>query len=382
VVDALLRSLPKEHRRELVPMAEVVERVCAALQPTDQTLTTAIARTLADVTGVRVPPTAFDPDRVPGHLRITFGVHDDRGNAIASGKDLVALQRSLAATVRSSVARAAPIEERKGITSWDFGDLPRTVETERSGAVVRAYPALLDDGDSVSIRVLTSAALQQRVMRTGVRRLLLIAVPVGKRAVGRDTSTSLLPDCCVAAADAVIHRHGDVPYTRSDFEVLLAAARDELPAEAARLLRLANEVRSAAAGVRSRLDRLVAPAVAAGANDARAQLERLTRDGFVLTAGGARLADVVRYVKAIDHRLARLPEAPQKDAMNLREVAALERRYTELLRRTAREDVTAEMVDVGWMLEELRVAVFAQTLGAAKGISATRVGRALAALGA
>ncbi|MBU6315527.1 MAG: ATP-dependent RNA helicase HrpA, partial [Acidobacteria bacterium] len=382
VVDALLRGLPKEHRRELVPMAEVVDRVVAALGHSDRPLAAELASTLAEVTGVRVPVTALDIERVPAHLRIGFAVHDDRGVVLARGKDLVALQRSLAARVRSTVARAAAIEERKGITSWDFGDLPTSVESERGDAVVRGYPALLDDGDSVSIRVLTSAALQTRVMRSGVRRLLLLAVPVGKRSVGRDTSTSLLPDCCAAAADAVISRHGVVPFTQAGFEALVAAARDELPTEAARLLRLANEVRALAAGVRDRLDRLVAPGVAASVADARSQLERLTRSGFVLTAGPDRLADVVRYVKAIDHRLARLPESPMKDATNMREVAALERRYTELLRRTAREDVTAEMVDLGWMLEELRVAVFAQTLGAARGASTTRISKALTAVGA
>ncbi|MFM7687618.1 MAG: ATP-dependent RNA helicase HrpA, partial [Actinomycetota bacterium] len=344
VVDALLRGLPKEHRRELVPMAEVVERVSGALQHGDGPLAEAVAATLAHVTGVRVPAAAFDAERVPAHLRITFAVHDDNGNTLGIGKHLPALQRSLAARVRSTVARAAAIEERKGITSWDFGDLPTTVSTDRDGVVVHGYPALLDDGDSVSIRVLTSPALQARVMRMGVRRLLLLAVPVGKRTVGRDTSTSLLPDCCVAAADAVITRHGDVPFDQHGFDALLAAARVELPTEAARLLGLANGVRSAAAAVRRRLERLVAPGVQASVADARTQLDRLTRDGFVLTAGAGRLADVVRYVKAIDHRLARLPEAPQRDASNMREVVALERRYTELLRRTAREDVTAEMV--------------------------------------
>jgi ATP-dependent helicase HrpA len=382
VVDALLRGLPKEHRRELVPMAEVVERVTAALQPDECPLTEALARTVQQTTGVRVPVEAFDQRRVPEHLRITFAVRDDRGAVVASGKDIVALQRSLAARVRATVARAAPIDERTGITSWDFGDLPTTVTVRRGEAEVKAFPALLDDGDSVSIRVLTSAALQQRVMRAGVRRLLLLAVPVGKRAVGRDTATSLLPDCCAAAADALIVRHGELPFTQAAFEALLEVARNELPTDAARLLRLANEVRTAAAAVRTRLERLVAPGVAASVSDARAQLDRLVRDGFVLTAGAARLPDVVRYVKAIDLRLARLPEAPQRDAANLRDVAALERRYTDLLRRTAREDVTSEMVDVGWMLEELRVSVFAQQLGAAKGASATRVGKVLASLGA
>jgi ATP-dependent helicase HrpA len=386
LVDALLRSLPKDYRRELTPMAEVVTRVVAALRPAtdalDEPLTAALARTVRAETGTAVPPRAFQLDRAPAHLRVTFAVHDQQGRVLASGKHLADLRSQLATAVRRSIADASPIDERRGITTWDVGDLPTSVEMTRNGLTLRGYPALLDDGDSVSLRVLTSPGLQAKVMHGGVRRLLLLAVPVGKRAVGRDTSTSLLPDCCVAAADAVIHRHGELPYTQAAFEALLTAARDALPTEAARLLKLANEVRLAATAVRTRLDRLVAPPVAASAADARAQLERLTRDGFVRTAGPTRLADLVRYVKAIDLRLTKLPEAPQKDAANLREVAALERRYTELLRRTARQDVTAEMVDVGWMLEELRVAVFAQTLGAAKGTSAARVSKALVAMGA
>jgi ATP-dependent helicase HrpA len=386
LVDALLRSLPKDYRRELTPMAEVVTRVVAALRPAtdalDEPLTSALARTVRAETGTAVPIRAFQLDRAPAHLRVTFAVHDQQGRVLASGKHLADLRSQLATAVRRSIADASPIDERRGITTWDIGDLPTSVEMTRNGLTLRGYPALLDDGDSVSLRVLTSPGLQAKVMHGGVRRLLLLAVPVGKRAVGRDTSMSLLPDCCVAAADAVIHRHGELPYTQAAFEALLTAARDELPTEAARLLKLANEVRLAATAVRTRLDRLVAPPVAASAADARAQLERLTRDGFVRTAGPTRLADLVRYVKAIDLRLTKLPEAPQKDAANLREVAALERRYTGLLRRTARQDVTAEMVDVGWMLEELRVAVFAQTLGAAKGTSAARVSKALVALGA
>jgi ATP-dependent helicase HrpA len=129
------------------------------------------------------------------------------------------------------------------------------------------------------------------------------------------------------------------------------------------------------------LQKLVAPAVAASAADAEAQLSRLVRPGFVAATGAARLPDVVRYVKAIDLRLTKLPEAPHKDQSNLREVADLERRYTDLLRHTPRGDVTPEMVDIGWMLEELRVSVFAQSLGATRGTSPARIVKALRAVG-
>ncbi len=396
LVDALMRSLPKEHRRELVPMGEVVAKVTAALEVSDRPLAHALASTVRDVTGVSVPASAFDLSKVPTHLRVNFVVDDEHGNPLAGGKDLDVLRAELASKVRAAIARTAPIEERKGITTWDIGDLPESVESTRNGITVRGFPTLLDDGDSVSIRVLTNPELQARVMRLGVRRLLLLAVPVGKRAVERDLTNqaklaiagarvmsleALEADCITAAADQVMAEHGQVPFTADDFAALVAYARDHLPDHAARLLRTAADVLGAASSVQSRLAKLVAPAVLASADDAAAQLARLVRPGFVVTTGPERLADVLRYVKAIDLRLTKLPEAPQKDQNNLRDVLALERRYTDLLRRTHRDDITTDLIEIGWMLEELRVSVFAQTLGAARGTSPARIQKALQAHG-
>ena len=396
LVEALVRNVAKEYRRELTPMNEVVAKVCAALDVDEVPLAHALSRTVQQVTGVTVPPREFQPTKAPLHLRVTFSIDDEHGNALAIGKNIDALREQLATRVRAAIARSTPIEERKGIVAWDFDDLPELVERQHDGITVRGYPALLDDGDSVSIRVFTNPELQAKVMRSGVRRLLLLAVPVNKRALERDltnagklavarsgTSTldELEQDCLVAAADAVMVHHGGITFTADGFAALVVAAKNELPDRAARLLRTATEVLIAAGSVHGRLDKLVAPAVAASANDAEAQLARLVRPGFVAATGPARLPDLVRYVKAIDLRLSKVPEAPHKDQANLREVVALERRYTELLRRTPRGDVTPEMVEIGWMLEELRVSVFAQTLGAARGTSPARIVKALAAFG-
>ncbi|MCY7300629.1 MAG: DUF3418 domain-containing protein, partial [Ilumatobacteraceae bacterium] len=133
--------------------------------------------------------------------------------------------------------------------------------------------------------------------------------------------------------------------------------------------------------VRGRLDKLVAPPVATSAADAREQLDRLVRPGFVAATGIARLADVVRYIRAIDHRLSKLPEDPYRDATKLRDVAAVEARYVALLRRTERDDITPEFIDVGWLLEELRVSIFAQQLSIARAVSLTKINKTLAALG-
>ena len=400
LVGALVRNLPKEHRRELVPMNEVVDKVVGRLGAPSgwedgTSLAAAVSATVHECTGVRVPVAAFDGERVPGHLRLSFSVDADDGTPLATGKDLLALQRQLSARQRLAVAQAAPIDERRGITAWDFGDLAAEVSTTRGGVVVRGYPALLDDGDSVSLRVFTSTSLQEKVLRGGVRRLLVLAVPVGVRAIQRDLTNAgklaiagvtsleaLRDDCLVAAADQLLAEFGDAPSTADGFAALVALARNELPDRAAVALATAAEVCVATAAVRARLERLVAPAVAAGADDARAQLERLVRPGFVAASGAARLRDLVRYVKAIDHRLAKLPEDPPRDAARLRDVAALERRYIAFLRRLHRDEITPEIVEVGWLLEELRVATFAQQLGTAKSVSVTRLTKELAALGA
>ncbi|HUC32758.1 MAG TPA: ATP-dependent RNA helicase HrpA, partial [Ilumatobacteraceae bacterium] len=396
LVDALLRSLPKEYRRELVPMNEVIDKVDAALGGPDAwedgtTMAAALATSLHEATGVRVPVAAFDLARLPAHLRITFAVDDERGVTLAHGKELAPLRDQLATRVRAAIARAAPIDERRGITSWDVGELATVVETVRDGVTVRGYPALMDDGDSVSIRVLTDEDTQRAVQHGGVRRLLLLAVPVGRRAIEADLTNSrslaiarsgfaldeLEADCLLAAADRIVTNAGDPPFTESGFAALVATARNELAVRAARALRLAADVLAVSVSARERLDRLVAPAVQSSVDDARGHLARLVRPGFVATAGTARLTDLVRYVQAIDHRLQKLPEDPARDRRKLAEVTGLEQRYRQLLGRS----VSREVVDLGWQLEELRVSLFAQQLGAAKGISAARLGRELAALG-
>jgi ATP-dependent helicase HrpA len=396
LVDALLRSLPKEHRRELVPMADVIAKVTQVLEPSDEPIVEAIARIVHTEVGARVPPSAFQLARIGSHLRMSWSIDDDDGQPLATGKDLEVLRVHLAPKVRAAIARSSPIDERTGITNWDFGDLPSMVEMQRGGVTVRGYPALLDDGHSVSIRVLTNAELQARVMRAGVRRLLLLAVPVSKRAIERDLTNQaklaiagarvapldeLELDCLIAAADDVMARHGAAVYTAAAFGALVDAAKNELPDRAARTLKAAADILGAVQKVHARLERMLAPAVLPSADDALAQLSRLVRNGFVTTTGTARLPDVLRYVQAIDHRLAKVPEAPQKDQANMREVLRLEQRYVDLLRRTERDDLTPHHIEIGWMLEELRVSVFAQPLGAARGTSPARIVKALAVLG-
>ena len=395
LVGALVRSLPKQYRRLLIPIAERAREAFEQVDPAGGPLVDELARVVSALAGERIPSSAFDIARVPDHLRISFAVEDADGRRVALGKDLEALRARFSSRTRVAIAETAQDLERAGLRTWDFATLPRLVEADRDGHAVRGYPALLDDGDSVSIRVLTNPAIQERVMRTGVRRLLLLAVPVGRKAVERDvtnevrlaigrgagiTLAGLADDCTIAAADRVIDEHGSVPWNEEDFLALRERARADLADIAADAMATAGRIIVATARVEARLDRLVAPALQPAVSDARAQLARLVRPGFVAASGVRRLDDVLRYVSAVDRRMERVAADTGRDRQRMDEVNALERRYEQLLRKLPRSAVTSEVVEVGWLIEELRVSLFAQVLGTSGPVSVPRITRELARL--
>ena len=391
LIQALVRTLPKHLRRNLTPLAENARLVAAAVRPRGDRLADALAIELTALAGEAIPASAFDVRLVADHLRITFVIEDDNADVVATGKDLDAVRSLVGGRVRAAIADAAPDIERSGITSWDFGDLPRIVETARGGHVVRGYPALLDDGNSVSIRVFSKPEIQQRIMVGGARRLLLLAVPVARKALERDVPNAarlaiaamghdlaaVLDDCVVAAAGQLLDERSGAMWTAADFAALVALAKRGLPMHSADAVAGACAVIVAADSVRTRLDRLVTPALQVSVGDARDQLNRLVRPGFVTSSGAVRLGDVLRYVRGIERRLERLPENPARDLQHLDEARAVEQRYAAFIAALAPSQVTRSVVDVGWMLEELRVSLFAQTLGTAVPVSTKRIDRAL-----
>ena len=395
LVAALMQTMPKDLRRQLIPAAETTAAAYRLLEVADEPLAVALARAVeAAVPGVRVPPRAFDASRVPDHLRITFAVHDETDAVVGVGKDLDEIKRRLRATLRAAVARVTPVDERRGITKWDVGDLPRRVDTVRGGHTVHGYPALLDDGDGVSLRVFTTAELQERVMRGGVKRLLLLAVPVGKRAVeaqlanrdklmlarfGPQTAEAIATDCVAAVAGRLVAEHGEV-WTTDQFDALVTTARRQLPLRSAIALRTSAEIIALAADIEEQLAKLISASVAPNVADVRRHLARLVRRGFVIAHGEHRLADVLRYVNGLKRRLDKLPENPAKDLHKLAEVRNVEREYSALLESLSPGDVGHEVIDLGWMLEELRVSIFAPSLGTSRPISTKRIVAELVAL--
>jgi ATP-dependent helicase HrpA len=379
LVSVLVRSLPKDVRRQLIPLGETIDAVLerlASVDPERESLVDALAAAVRGAAHVNVAPASFDTSVVPEHLRLHFVVSDDDGTVHAVGTDLGAIKTQLAGSVRESIAAAAPIEERRGIVTWDVGDLPRVVESTDRAMDVKAYPALLDVGDSVALRVVTTPELQQRIMRGGVRRLLLLdGAPTRSSIVRKLDNADRLAiaagdidlgevsgDCVAAAVDRVMSDHGGLPWTQAEFESLRRAVRDAAPGLAANALHKAARVIAVASEARDRLARLHADALRLSVDDANLHLGRLVHPGFVLGAGIDRLDDVERYVRALVYRLDHLAGAGERDRRRMAEVVSLERRYADLVDTAGPGKLSPELADVRWQLEELRVATFAQPL--------------------
>lgn len=393
LITALIRSLPKALRRNFVPVSDTARAVLAAITPGAEPLLEAVQRELHRRTGVLVPIDAFDLDKLPPHLRVTFAVEGADGTELARGKDLDALQHELAAPVRRAVADALSDGlDRTGLRAWpdDLDALPRTVENTVGGHTVRGYPALVDAGDTVDLHVFPTAAEQLASMGPGTRRLLRLAVPSPVKAVERQLSPrtklvlgsnpdgslhALLDDCADAATDMLAPAPA---WTRDEFAALRDRVAADLVSTTGGIVARVEKVLSAAHDVEVALPSNPSVAQADAVADIRAQLDRLLPRGFVATTGAAHLSDLSRYLLAIGRRLERLPHAPAADRERMDRVHAVEDAYDELLRALSPARAGgADIRDIGRQIEELRVSLWAQQLGTPRPVSEQRIYRAI-----
>ena len=397
LVTALLRSLPKSLRRSFVPAPDHARALVDVLSrrdnPMAEQLTDAMARELRTRTGVVVPTDAWDLERVPDHLRVTFLVEDERGAVVAQGKDLEHLKRELRPYVARTVSRAAADLERSGLRDWSFGTLPDTFTATSASHEVQGYPALVDEGDSVALRVLDTRRAADQATWRGTRRLLLLTIPsplapvvarmdnATKLALGHNPHGSvpaLLDDCLSAAVDDIMASRGGPPRDGEGFARLRDAVRSALADTLFEVVRAVAAVLTRARDVESRVSGSTTPALLPAWVDVREQLSGLVYPGFVSATGRARLLDVVRYLRAIERRLESLVSRPDRDRPLMAQVQAVARDYTDwraALPPARRDDPAVS--DLRWMIEELRVSLFAQTVGTPIPVSEKRIRRAM-----
>jgi ATP-dependent helicase HrpA len=388
LVIALIRSLPKALRRPLVPIPETAARVVAGLQCGRGAIVEAVARELVRVRGVRVSTEQFDLSRLPAHLRPHFEVQDENGGAVAAGEDLDALREQVRPRLRAQLAAQTASVEHSGLRDWTIAELPRSVSLPGTGDAMRAYPALVDEGDSVAVRALETPAAQAAAMRAGTRRLLELTLPSPLRSVQRGLGTAaaltlagaphggaaaVLQDALTAARDALIASGGGPAWDAAGFAALRDHVAARLPATTAAIVADVVAVLDEAALLRRRLDELAAdPALQPARLDIATQLGGLVHPGFVAATGAARLPDVLRYLRGAGRRLDRLPDAIAADRDRMNAIGELEAEYRAHGGRAAAPTVH-------WMLQELRVAHFAQGLGVHGKATPKQIRRALAA---
>jgi ATP-dependent helicase HrpA len=388
LVTALLRTLPKERRRHHTPAPDVAAELLATVGPDDGPLLDVLATALSRRGGAGVSPHHFDLEAVPAHLRVTFRAVDERGRPLAWSKDLPALRRRLADRVRDALAAAAPVDEVSGATAWVFATIPRSVTVTHAGLDVTGHPALVDEGESVGLRVLPSAAEQRAAMWGGTRRLLLLqlgsplrtldkALPTATKLAlassARLSSAEAYRECAASGVDQLLVEHGGPVWDEDDFRTLLAAVRAGFAAAAVSSARLVGEILASAASVEATLAAMLTEAHDESVLDAQAHLDRLLHPQWISTAGYDRLPDVARYLRALEHRVVKARTQPDRDRRHIATIEALEREYREVAGRDLDGSVRA-------MLEELRVSTFAQSVGAKGGVSEPKVRAAIATL--
>ncbi|AZQ72350.1 ATP-dependent RNA helicase HrpA [Streptomyces luteoverticillatus] len=405
LVTELIRSLPKPIRRNCVPAPNFAQRFLDSAVPLQEPLTTALAHGLHRMTAVRMEAEDFDLAKVPDHLKITFRVVDERKRKIAEDKDLEALRLRLKPKTQAAITKAfeqaaekadgasggtARPEQRSGLTSWTVGTLPRTFETRRAGQPVKAFPALVDEGPSVAVRLFDTEPEQREAMWAGVRRLILLNLPSNpakfaqdklgnqqKLALSRNPHGSiqaLFEDCVAGAADKLIAAHGGPVWDEESFRKLFDAVRADIVDATLDTIRRTQEVLAAWQACERRLKATSSPALLTSLADVKQQLAELIKPGFVTAHGVRRLPDLLRYLVAVDRRLTQLPTNAERDRARLAKVQEMRDEYAWLLEQFPKgRPVPQEAREIRWMIEELRVSYFAHALGTAYPVSDKRI---------
>ena len=448
LVTALIKSLPKQIRKNFVPAPDVARQAVAVLEsdfdPATDELEPSLELALRRIRGAIIPPGSWNWDAVPPHLRVSFKVVDSKGKVLDEGKDLAALQERLAPATRRAIAESlgatpattgpgnamaggqgpdkakgpgrgkgegrgkaddggtsqvpapgtggtasapAGFREQDGLMEWSFGTVPREVSSMVKGHTVTGYPALVDQGTSVSLRVFQTPEEQLDAMRGGVIRMLALRVPSPDRYVLEHLSntekltfsqnphgsvSALIADCALAAIDKLTP--AELPWDRQAFDALYEVVRAELIDTVFSVTAVVERILAATRRIEKQLKGTTSLALISALNDIRSQLEQLVYPGFVARTGYAQLSQLPRYLTAIEKRLERLPGNVQRDGLNMAVVQRLEDDYDDAAaallpgRRAGRE-----LTQVRWMIEELRVSLFAVELGTAYSVSEKRI---------
>ena len=393
---ALIRSLPKRIRTSFVPAPDFARRAVAWLRERgtgdEIAFPEALGMALTALTGERVAPGDWRPEAVDPHLRPTFVVVEGR-KEVGRDEDLAALKTRLSAKVASRLTRSAGRSATTGRTDWDFGKLP---PTQRLGGGVEGHPCLVDEGGSVGVQVVDSAAKAERLHAAGLRRLLTLVNPspirwvvshLGnpeKLALGASRYGSvpeLLEDAWLKASDRLLRAATDPVRVRDEreFRRVAEVVRADCPAATAAVVSTAARALAAQAVVERRLVAL--PEDDEVRADITEQLANLTFKRFISATPDPWFDRIPVWIEACDTRLVSRGRNPARDERNRAEIMELEARYGQLCEAQPPGPLPADVEEIAFLLEEFRVSLFAQGTRTLVPVSAKRISQAMGRIG-
>jgi ATP-dependent helicase HrpA len=388
---ALLKLLPKQWRKQFVPVPETVDRVLPRLQAADRPLIIALGEALLAELGVAVPETAWPAEGLEDFYRVNFRVLDGAGELLGQGRDLAELQRRLHQPMTQSLQQeSARGFQREALQRWDFGALPERYSFEQAGITITAYPALVDRQDSVAISLLESPAAAQRESERGLIRLLQLqtapALKYLRKELLRGNTVNLQlagisqrrEDWIEAVLEASYRQlfvaGRPLPRSEQEFAALLEQGKGDIIATAQRYAALLQVIAGHYAEIRAARRRGSELAWLPVLEEIDAQLELLFRPDFIAATDWHWLQQYPRYLRAIVQRLDKLRGLFQRDRELSRELRPLHEQLVELLRRQPQAlAASAALQRYRWLLEEYRVSLFAQGLGTQEPVSAKRL---------
>ncbi len=390
-VVALLRGLPKDLRRGLVPIPDAADRFIARLRDEGGgALVDRLARFVTEETGQATGPEVLRAVELPPWLRFNVRVLDAGGHELSRGRTLEVLRREL--RVEGVVVRAgseAAPWEREGVRHWDFGDLPADVRVRLAGVTVRMFPTVEDCGSSVRLRLSADASQAAMLTRDGVVRLAALAMPQQYELVRRlgsgDREFTLLVAgsghgralfdeiADRAVVDALDMVGGVLPRSATQFEAAVDSARARVADRGDEVLRVVRSTLMALKDANASLELPSGAAFAEGRASVRGSLDRLLAPGWVRRTPDPWFHQLPKYVRAAHRRAERLRNDVERDRKLEAQVAPYQAALGELDRSADPTRPAPERERLRWMIEEFRVSLFAQELRTLQPVSAKRL---------
>jgi len=390
LVIALIKSLPKSYRRNFVPAPNYAQAFLSRAVPLEKPLLDTLIYELRRMTGVTVEAEHWNWEQIPSHLKMTFRVVDENGKKIAESMNLDELKFNLKDRVQESISAVADDGiEQSGLHIWSFADLPQCYEQKQRGFSVKAFPAIVDEKDAVGIKLFETEFEQAVAMQQGLRRLLLLNVPspikylheklpnkakLGLYFTPFGRVLDLIDDCIACAVDKLIADFGGFIWDEAGFEKLRDFVRENLNEVTVDIAQKVEQILSLNHALNQRLKGKMDFTMAFAFSDIKAQLAGLIYPGFVQKSGYDRLPDLQRYLQAVDKRIDKLAQDVNRDRAAMLRVEQVQQAYQQLLAKLPKsKPISDEIAEIRYMIEELRVSLFAQQLGTKYQVSDKRI---------